>query len=449
MKSPKRYKKLWFLFVLLFLMLSLWWGSDTQHRDASTSAVDDTYVWFARLNSDSNSKSKSVTSASPAQKFTDASSTKTRSHDEPDICSDIVKTSDHGRLAKDMEPILERYLRQADPAIEQALMQILQTGDPRQKGSALALQAEIQESKARDRFLDLHPNCENNEDCEAQLSMAVESAAKTQIDAIAKMAVYSSDPKLYAMAYNACKPLAAQRGFCTQINATQWASRDPENGTTWMHVFQELSRAGAAENQSMIANALYKLSKAKRFDAYIDVSSYLSEQFMPKEDTLAQARMQNLAWQVLIKSPLPHYSLIINACKGNLLDDGNRRQMCEEITQQLLRQDGSIIDFGIARKMGENLGWDKTTTQVMQEEILAINAMLRDRAKKTELQLKSQEGMLLACREHLNQFNQGIKMMSEGEYKQYRLELDQYPLSRAELVHISREAQKAAQASKN
>jgi hypothetical protein len=292
MKSPLRYKKLWFLFVLLFLILSLWWGSDIHHRDASTSAVEDTYGWFERLNSDSNSKPAAI--ASPAQKFTDASSTKTRGHDEPDICSDIVKTSDHARLAKDMEPILERYLRQADPAIEQALTQILQTGDARQKGSALALQAEIEESKARDRFLDLHPNCENNEDCEAQLSIAVESAAKTQIDAVAKMAVYSSDPKLYAMAYNACKPLAVQRGFCTQINATQWASRDPENGTTWMHVLQELSQAGAAENQSMIANALYKLSKAKRFDSYIDVSSYLPEQLVPKEDSLAQARMQNL-----------------------------------------------------------------------------------------------------------------------------------------------------------
>jgi hypothetical protein len=84
----------------------------------------------------------------------------------------------------------------------------------------------------------------------------------------------------------------------------------------------------------------------------------------------------------------------------------------------------------------------------MQEEILAINAMWLDRAKKSELQLKSKEGMLLACREHLNRFNLGKKLLSEGELKQYRLELDQYPLSRAELVRISREAQKAAQASK-
>lgn len=446
MKSPWRYKKLWLLFVLLFLILSLWWGSDIRHREASTSAVDDTYGWFARLNSDSNSKS--VTSVSLAQKSSDSESEKTRTHDEPDICSDIVKTSDQTRLSKDMESILERHLRQADPAIEQALTQILQTGDARQKASALVLQAEMQQSKARDRFLDTHPNCESNEDCEAQLSMVVENAAKSRIDAIAKMAVYSPDPKLYAMAYNACNLTGDQGGFCTQINAAQWASRDPENGIAWMHVLHELSQAGAAENQSMIANALYKLSKAKRFDAHFDVSSYLPEQLVLKEDKLRQVRMENLASQLWDKSPLPSYTPIMNACKGIVLSDGNRRQMCEEITQQLLRPDGFLIDFAVARRMGENLAWDKARTQAMREEHEAINGMWLDRVKKGELQLKSKEGMLLACREHLNRFSLGKKLLSEGELKQYRLELDQYPLSRAELVRISREAQKAAQASK-
>nr|WP_314857842.1 hypothetical protein [uncultured Undibacterium sp.] len=447
MKSPLRYKKLWFLFVLLFLILSLWWGSDIHHRDASTSAVEDTYGWFARLNSDSNSKS--AASALPPQKSADSASSKMREHDELDVCSDIVRTSDQVRHAKDMESILERHLRQADPAIEQALKQISETGDTRQKASALVLQAEMQQSKVRDQFLATHPNCENNKDCEVQLSAVVENAAKSRIDAIAKMAVYSPDPQLYAMAYNACNLPGDQSGFCTQINAAQWASRDPENGIAWMHVLHDLNLDGVEKNQSMIANALYKISKAKRFDAHFDASSYLPERLLQKEDKLVQARMQNLASRLWNQSPLPNYGPVVNACKGDILNDGNRRYMCEEIAHQFQRQDGFLIEYAIARGIGTNLGWDKTKIQAMREEHEAINGMWLDRTKKRELQLKSKEGMLLACREHLNRFNLGKKLLSEGELKQYRLELDQYPLSRAELVHISREAQKAAQANKN
>jgi hypothetical protein len=443
-KLSKPRKEIWYslLFLLMAMLVYLlyaWFTHDEYSGASIAHSTDPPNALLERLVTPATSTNRN--DADLIKESTEVSAQISADNRDVAVCNDFINKSDHKKTASDTREQMYIYLQRADPLLKKALAQVVEAGDPRQKATALVLQAEMARGNARESYLQRHSNCEANEACQLELNHLQIAAGVSMVDAVAKMAVYSRDPILYATAFNACATLPQKiNGFCVQVNAAQWASRDPENGTPWLYVLQELSQEGQGGNQSTIADALYKFSKAKRFDAQTNILSQLPKQFLPESNGIAHAhaRLEDLASYIMSRNPIPSYRPIMNACKGSVLSDGNRREMCEDIARQLQRDNASFIEVILSGKMGEYLGWDKARTQSIQDDRDAIRGMFLDKANKALARGKSPDNVMKLCLDDLGSAHRSSRIDVEGEYRQYQDELRNYPVPRAELIRMEK-----------
>jgi hypothetical protein len=118
---------------------------------------------------------------------------------------------------------------------------------------------------ARDRYEGrVSDSCkERPEDCSASEQRRRDDGGGAE--ALARLAVESADPQVYAWAYRACA--AAPRGSagsCQLINALQWARLDPGNAEPWFAVAREARgrRDGAGVDDAMFHVAAASLDDA-------------------------------------------------------------------------------------------------------------------------------------------------------------------------------------------
>ncbi len=81
--------------------------------------------------------------------------------------------------------------------------------------------------------------------------------ARTRIEQVARMAVGSQDPVVYALAIEACKGwTSADNGTCHLISRSQWAHLDPDNAVPWLEIAAQARQnndTGAAEAATRMA----------------------------------------------------------------------------------------------------------------------------------------------------------------------------------------------------
>ncbi|MDE2297664.1 MAG: hypothetical protein KGK18_05815, partial [Burkholderiales bacterium] len=80
-------------------------------------------------------------------------------------------------------------------------------------------------------------------------------------DALAQMAVSSTDPGVYALAFRACG--VDGEGACRMLSAEQWARLDPGNAAPWLYV---LSAAHRRNDLALQNEALHQIATAQRSD---------------------------------------------------------------------------------------------------------------------------------------------------------------------------------------
>ncbi|WP_395012341.1 hypothetical protein [Undibacterium sp.] len=337
---------------------------------------------------------------------------------------------------------IQQSLKRADPDVTLILQRWANDSDPRRRAAALSLLATKQYEDFRQNFLNTHANCESSRECELQMLKLSNNAVRSELASIAKMAIYSSDPIVYGMAFNACNAWSDMTiDFCAQISAAQWARLDPDNGIAWMRTLEQLG-AASGKNQSAIENALYRISQVNRFDAHFDIMNNLPEDELTRYDYVTRTSIENLVTLYWANSPLPAYSPIVNACKGAVLNDANRRYMCEQIAGKLQRENSFLIDRAVARRLGESLGWEKSKTQAMSDEFDAIKGMMIDQNRSNESQFATHEGKLRACKTELNKLSFTRAQMKDGEFKSLSGEVAKYDVSREALIRLARESRK-------
>ena len=82
-------------------------------------------------------------------------------------------------------------------------------------------------------------------------------------DALARMALSSSDPRVYALALHVCGGTLHSAGACQMLSAAQWARLAPDNAAPW---FAMLAAAKAANDAAAQDEALHRIATAKRSD---------------------------------------------------------------------------------------------------------------------------------------------------------------------------------------
>jgi hypothetical protein len=438
MKRNYKILLLWILFLATVFVLFVIWdrveGKRTSTKTSSTSSLN------SQLSENlfGNALDRSVENTVKSNTAQSSQPQKTASiFSEKDVCDELAEGRKTPEDWKRFNADLRKKLDSTLPDLAKALEKASQTQNLVEKASALYLLVELKAAMANNVYTPNRAQCEANDACGRAKWDLIERARMESVNEIAKMAIYSSDAKLYMIAFNACNAYSDQdSNYCSQINARQWASRDPNNGMAWIHVLSQLPKVENGKSNSAVDEALFRIAQAKYFDGgYSILSNLNANPEMQFNDVFMRLRMDALASEAWSRTPLPSYVQVLISCKGDFLNNLNRRQTCNQIAEKWQRDDALALEFALTPKLGEYLGWDAARIANIRDEWYAIVAMLTLERQDAEALRKQPENFARkSCKDFLKQNQDLLKMVSEGELKQYRKNLAAQSRSRAELV---------------
>jgi hypothetical protein len=173
-------------------------------------------------------------------------------------------------------------------------------------------------------------------------------------DALARQALAATDPRVYALAFNACGGNKHADGACQLLNAAQWARLDPTNATPWLHV---LAAARERNDRAGQDEALHRIATAQRSEVGFFAVPGLIANAAPAGDAPALLASWTMALESVVMQPRPSYQPLLTACRSETLRDANRRQTCSAIATLLTDSADTLIERGIGATLGQQLGW--------------------------------------------------------------------------------------------
>ncbi len=318
--------------------------------------------------------------------------------------------------------------------IDRLLTRASVASDPLERAAALFVAAQSLDAKTRAAFFEQHPPCGNSELCTKQVNAAAGAAAFKHIDEIAKLAIYSTDPRQYALAFHACQFQANPAiGYCSQISATQWAYRDPGNGTAWLYVATQASKG---RRNSEFDEAMFQFSRAKKFDLGLSPLSRLqSSESLQSENVTVHPAVTMMISGVLAKHTWPDYQGVMDYCQIPALRDANRRQVCNDIGTNLARDEATLINRMLGVKLGERLGWADSILDPLREELDAFRALANTPFDALpSASAKADDSEMEACLFGVQVTKQAEDRVRLGEIGALRARMNSQPLTRKALA---------------
>jgi hypothetical protein len=173
-------------------------------------------------------------------------------------------------------------------------------------------------------------------------------------ETLARMAATTSDPRVYALAFNTCGRAPPGEGACQLLSPEQWARLDPDNAAPWLFVLAQAGRDATAQSE-----ALFRLSTSARSDQYFFAMPALVIERMPSDEAAMPAvlTLATEAIGVAAAWSMPGYQKLIEQCTASTLRDANRRQTCNAAAELLVVRSDTLLDRGIGVALGKRLGW--------------------------------------------------------------------------------------------
>lgn len=365
---------------------------------------------------------------------------KARFANEEQLCAGFVGKIDGKIDGMQFFDALQNYILGGGRSVEDWLRSVANNGTPRQKGAALSLLVGLSDKFIRREALARQANCDSEPNCSGQLEQMVASKVSPFSSSLVNAAIYGSDPVLYGMAHHVCHMFGLNKAsVCAQVNSIQWLHRDPDNGAAAMYALGEMKLPKIGEDKTAFENALYRLSLAKKFDFYSDLGKELPPLPSGLDDYAHRTELEAALGHFQMNLPFSPYQTIHAACKGEALNNLNRRFVCDAITKQFLREDATLFDRAAALKLARNLAWDQTQLQKMNDDLGAVSAYQKIQNEREEKSLQGQQGKMKVCQQQLMQFANFRRGSSIGEFKQYQREMNEFDISRDELIKIGRQ----------
>ena len=249
--------------------------------------------------------------------------------------------ADGSLAAADGEPLVSEALARA------TLFERLRA-DPREVARAAALFVELAREWQR-RLL----QADATTACRSPPCLAPERPTAPSLrEALVSLALTTSDPHVYALAYKACEA-AGHEGACRQLSAAQWARLDAGNANPWLAA---LTEAMAAKDAVRQAEALHRIATSQRNDVDFFVVPGLVAEAAGDDESLLQAAATMAVQSMAILSGLPDYASVHAMCRGPALTDSNRLQTCAAVARLMIDQSseqiGRLIGIGVGRNVG-------------------------------------------------------------------------------------------------
>ena len=179
---------------------------------------------------------------------------------------------------------------------------------------------------------------------------------RDRLDAVARLASSTSDPKLYALAFNACnKDALRQHGACQLLSPDQWARLDPGNAAPWLHKAEEAGRVGDLQG---VATALHRVGRAQRNDGGLSLMADAVMAHLKEDDEflIASTQLAVEAIGIDAATAIARPGALLTHCSAPAMADINRRELCNDAVDVLLGKARSSADqlagMALARRMG-------------------------------------------------------------------------------------------------
>lgn len=256
-------------------------------------------------------------------------------------------------------------------------------------------------------------------------------------EALLRFATTTSDPRAYAIAFNACDRRLDPEPACRQLSAERWAQLDPGNAAPWLQI---LSDAFERNDVAARDEALHRVATSTHNRiGWHDLMGLIAEQ-LPPEDSAGVGGMF-LIYEVAVtrRVPTPEYGALYSACSADAQRDANRRQVCNAAVEVLVEHGDITMDRMIGVAIGEKGGWPAERVDRIRGENLAYN--------NAQLEALQAPGNPLACGAAQRQITQSKRFATIGELGALREWVAASGKAPEEFVRMARDAAAASAAS--
>jgi hypothetical protein len=193
------------------------------------------------------------------------------------------------------------------------------------------------------------------------------SALAASREALARSAVTTGDPAVYALAFRVCGSGRVRDGACALLSAEQWARLDPGNAAPWQDVF---AAAQARKDNAAANEALHRIATSQRSDQrFFDLPGLILDA-APDDDGLRNGVFMLAIEAIGLQSvvSMPNYASLLSGCRREALRDSNRRQTCDSIAELLAQKSDTLVERGMGGAVGRQLGWPDERIERMRAE---------------------------------------------------------------------------------
>lgn len=250
-------------------------------------------------------------------------------------------------------------------------------------------------------------------------------------DALARMALVSTSPQVYALAWQTCRSHGAQDtgSACQMLSVEQWARLDGDNAVPWLEL---AGRAQARGDSAAVAEAMFRVSKAHTVDfKWGSVAETVLKQMPADVPPLDAMQITTELLGLESSWQLPAYAVPLAYCKADTLLDSNRLQQCAEIADVIATRGRALADVSFGTQLGRRVGWSAERVDAVS---LERDAMMQALAQKLP-PLSS----MLSCGAIQQQTEHVRAVGRVGELAVARQAMQQSGQSVAELARLHRE----------
>jgi len=182
-----------------------------------------------------------------------------------------------------------------------------------------------------------------------ELSRVLARLLQNDANAAAAVALRSTDPRAYGLAWQACHSRNAGAA-CEQLSLRRWVQLEPNNAWPWLGLLDEARRRGDA---SGVEEALHRAARAQRSDGGFGRFVGSVDEVLPADapvggrtelqvELIGRSAAFVIGWQVAL----------LSVCSAEAARDANRRQNCMAIARVLAGQGRDLIDVGMGARLG-------------------------------------------------------------------------------------------------
>ena len=197
-------------------------------------------------------------------------------------------------------------------------------------------------------------------------------SGSSRVEQLARLAVVSQDPVVYAIALEGCRGwTAGDAATCALLSLAQWVRLDADNAQPWLELAAQARQQNDVEAE---AEAMRRAAQAHRSDAHAGLLPHLVDRALgPQAPPLQRTLAVSVSWSVQGSWGPSHTSQAQMYCTADIDADPGRRGTCEAIAATLSDHGTSVTDLGVGLAIGRALGWPAPRLQALQVEQDALN----------------------------------------------------------------------------